>query len=99
MNLNKLPKDASSTSAGVPLPSGKPKALLIGGSIIVTHTLDAESAADNPNGIVNVTRGMVRERAFELAVTNGRQPHEASKSDWEDAKRELLGLPRTFTSG
>ncbi len=67
-------------------------------NIIVTHTLNTECAADNPTGIVNVTRGMVRERAVELAVTNGRQPHEASKSDWEDAKRELIGLPRTFTS-
>lgn len=42
-------------------------------------------------GIGMVTRGMVRERAAELAAINGRMPHEASKSDWEEAKRELTG--------
>ena len=36
-----------------------------------------------------VTRKMVRERAVELAVINGRPAHDASKSDWEQAKREL----------
>ena len=36
-----------------------------------------------------VTRGMVRERAIELAISNGRPAHDASKSDWEQAKREL----------
>ena len=38
---------------------------------------------------------MVRERAVELAVINGRTAHEASKSDWEQAKRELTGEPDT----
>lgn len=42
-------------------------------------------------GIGTVTRGMVRERAAELAVINGRLPHEASKTDWDEAKRELIG--------
>ena len=65
--------------------------------IIVTHTLNEESAANSPDESVNVTRGMVRQRAIELAVTNGRQPHEASKSDWEGAKREPIGLPKSFT--
>jgi hypothetical protein len=36
---------------------------------------------------------MVRERAVELAVINGRSTHEVSKSDWEQAKRELTGEP------
>ncbi len=36
-----------------------------------------------------VTRGMMRERAVELAVMHGRLPHEATKSDWESAKRDL----------
>jgi hypothetical protein len=34
---------------------------------------------------------MLRQRAVELAVINGRPAHEASKSDWESAKRELTG--------
>jgi hypothetical protein len=40
-----------------------------------------------------VTRGRVRERAVELAVIGGRAAHEASGSDWEQAKRELIGEP------
>lgn len=42
-------------------------------------------------GIGPVTRGMVRERAAELAVINGRQAHEASRLDWDEALRELTG--------
>ena len=42
-------------------------------------------------GIGTVTRGMVRQRAAELAAINGRGPHEASRSDWDDARRELNG--------
>ena len=49
----------------------------------------------NSAGIGTVTRKMVRERAVELAVINGRTAHEASKSDWEQAKRELTGEPDT----
>ncbi len=36
---------------------------------------------------------MVRERAVELAGINGRPAAEVSKSDWEQAKRELTGEP------
>lgn len=42
-------------------------------------------------GIGTVTLGMVRERAAELAVINGRPAHDVSKSDWDAAKRELTG--------
>ena len=34
---------------------------------------------------------MVRDRAVELAIINGRSTQEVSKSDWEQAKRELTG--------
>jgi hypothetical protein len=44
-------------------------------------------------GIGTVTRKMVRERAVELAVVNGRSEQDVSKSDWEQAKRELTGEP------
>jgi hypothetical protein len=49
----------------------------------------------NSTGIGTVTRKMVRERAAELAVINGRSAQDASKSDWEQAKRELTGEPDT----
>jgi len=46
---------------------------------------------ENAEGIGTVSRKMVRERAVELAVINGRTAQDASKSDWEQAKRELTG--------
>jgi len=46
---------------------------------------------ENSAGLGTVTRKMVRERAIELAVINGRSAEEVSKSDWEQAKRELTG--------
>ena len=49
----------------------------------------------NSAGLGTVTRKMVRERAMELAVINGRSASAVSKSDWEQAKRELTGGPDT----
>ena len=46
---------------------------------------------ENGAGIGTVTREMVRERAVELALINGRSDREVSKSDWDQAKRELTG--------
>jgi hypothetical protein len=48
---------------------------------------------ENSAGIGSVTRKMVRERAVELAVINGRAAQEVSKADWDQAKRELSGEP------
>ena len=50
---------------------------------------------ENSAGIGTVTPKMVRERAMELAVINGRSAHDVSKSDLEQAKRELTGEPDT----
>ncbi len=47
--------------------------------------------SENGTGIGTVTRGMVKERAVELALINGRSAGEVSQSDWEQAKRELTG--------
>jgi hypothetical protein len=47
----------------------------------------------NCAGLGTVTQQMVRERAVELAVINGRSPQKTSKSDWERARRELTGDP------
>ncbi len=48
---------------------------------------------ENAVGIGTVTRGMVRERAVELALINGNAARDVSKVDWEQAKRELTGGP------
>jgi hypothetical protein len=50
---------------------------------------------ENSAGIGTVTRKMVRERAVELALINGRTAQEVSKSDREQAKLELTGDPGT----
>ena len=46
---------------------------------------------ENSVGIGTVTRKMVRERAVELAVINGRAARDVSKSDLAQATRELTG--------
>ena len=44
-------------------------------------------------GLGTVTLEVVRKRAAELAVINGRSVQEVNKSDWDQAKRELTGEP------
>jgi len=61
----------------------------------MTNPLKAGVLTENSAGIGTVTRGMVRERAVELALINGRTALEVSRSDWEQAKRELTGEPDT----
>jgi hypothetical protein len=56
-----------------------------------TNPLKEGVLTENSAGLGTVTRKMVRARAAELAVINGRSAHEASKSDWEQAKQELTG--------
>jgi hypothetical protein len=56
-----------------------------------TNPLKEGALTENSTGIGTVTRKMVHERAIELAVINGRSAQAASKSDWEQAKRELTG--------
>ena len=60
-----------------------------------TNPLKDGTLTENSAGIGTVTRKMVRERAVELAVINGRSAQEVSKSDWEQAKRELTGDSNT----
>jgi hypothetical protein len=60
-----------------------------------TNPLKQGILTENSEGIGTVTRKMVRERAVELAVINGRPALEVAKSDWEQAKRELTGEPDT----
>src|ERR1039458_2532805 len=56
-----------------------------------TNPLKEGALTENSASIGTVTRKMVRERAVELAVIDGRSAQEVSKSDWEQAKRELTG--------
>ena len=56
-------------------------------NIIISHTVEEEPLVKTDN----VTRGMIRQRAVELAVMNGRPAQETSKSDWEAAKLEHNG--------
>ena len=58
-----------------------------------TNPLKEGTLTENSSGIGTVTRKMVRERAVELAIINGRSAQDVSKSDWEQAKRELTGEP------
>ena len=63
--------------------------------IMNTNPLKQGSLTENSAGIGTVTRKMVRERAAELAAIDGRPPQEASKSDWDEAKRELTDEPES----
>jgi hypothetical protein len=58
-----------------------------------TNPLKTGALTENSAGLGTVTRKIVRERAAELAIIDGRSESEVSKSDWEQAKRELTGKP------
>lgn len=47
--------------------------------------------SDHSHGVGTVTWEMVRHRARELAIINGRLPEEVLDSDFEMARRELTG--------
>lgn len=56
-----------------------------------TNPLKAGTLTENSVGLGTVTREMVRKRAMELAVLDGRPAQDVSNSDWQQAKRELTG--------
>jgi len=56
-----------------------------------TNPLKQGLMTENSAGIGTVTRTMVRARAVELAVINGRAARHVSKSDMDQARRELTG--------
>src|SRR5476651_418303 len=58
-----------------------------------TNPLKEGVLTGNSAGIGTVTRDMVRTRAAELAVIDGRSPKGATISDFAQAKRELTGEP------
>jgi hypothetical protein len=60
-----------------------------------TNPLKEGALTENSAGIGTVTREMLRARAAELAVIDGRSPKDATMSDFAQAKRELTGEPDT----
>jgi hypothetical protein len=58
-----------------------------------TNPLKEGVLTENSAGFGTVTPKMVRERAVELALIDGRSAHDVSKSELEQAKRELTGDP------
>ena len=56
-----------------------------------TNPLNKGVITENSTGIGTVTRKMVRERARELALIEGRVPPHVLQVDYEQAKRELTG--------
>jgi hypothetical protein len=55
------------------------------------NPLTKGSLTSNFSGIGTVTAEMVLKRARELALINGHSPEHVSKSEFEQAKRELTG--------
>ena len=58
-----------------------------------TNPLKEGVLTENSAGIGTVTREMVRARATELALIDGRSRNRATMSDFAQAKRELTGEP------
>jgi hypothetical protein len=58
-----------------------------------TNPLKEGTLTENSAGIGTVTAKMVLARAAELAVIDGRPARDVSKSDLEQARRELTGEP------
>jgi hypothetical protein len=61
----------------------------------MTNPLKVGALTENSAGIGTVTSKMVRQRAAELAVIDGRSEQDVSKSECEEARRELTGEPET----
>jgi len=59
--------------------------------IMKTNPLKKGMLIDRSVGIGTVTRAMLRQRAIEIAIINGRSRDKVLESDWEQAKRELTG--------
>ena len=60
-----------------------------------TNPLKQGILTENAAGIGLVDRKMVRQRAVELAIINGRSAQDVTKSDWDQAKLELTGKSET----
>jgi len=61
--------------------------------LMKTNSLKPGGLPEHPVGSDVATRKLMRERAVELAIINGRSAQTVAKSDWDQAKRELTGQP------
>src|ERR1017187_3937339 len=61
----------------------------------MTNPLKEGTLTENSAGIGTVTPKMVRQRAAELALIDGHPVQDVSKSECEEARRELMGEPDT----
>ena len=61
----------------------------------MTNPLKEGTLTENSAGIGTVTPKMVRQRAAELALIDGHPVQDVSKSEREEARRELMGEPDT----
>jgi hypothetical protein len=59
----------------------------------MTNPLKKGALTENSAGIGTVTPKMVRQRAAELAVIDGGSEQDVSRSECEEARRELTGEP------
>ena len=62
---------------------------------MLRNPLKDGNISENSAGIGTVTTKMVRQRAAELAVIDGRSQQDTSRSECEEARRELTGEPDT----
>jgi hypothetical protein len=60
-----------------------------------TNLLKQDAMTGNSGAFGKPTHKMLRERAVELAMIKGRSAQDVSKSDWEEAKRDLTDEPDT----
>ena len=63
----------------------------------MTNPLKKGALTEDSAGIGTVTSKMVRQRAAELSVIDGRSEQDISRSECEEARRELPGEPETNT--
>lgn len=67
--------------------------LMLQNIIMETNPLNHGVLTESGVGIGAVSRRMIRERAAEIGLINGHPASEVTKSDWDQAKRELTGGP------
>ncbi|MBK8478817.1 MAG: hypothetical protein IPL39_21795 [Opitutaceae bacterium] len=58
-----------------------------------TNPLNHGVLTESGVGIGTVSRKMIRVRAVEIALIHGHPPSEVTKTEWDQAKRELTGGP------
>lgn len=58
-----------------------------------TNPLNHGALTESGDGIGPVSRKMISERAAEIRLINGHPAGEATKTEWEQAERELTGGP------